>query len=292
MPLSRWVRGCMLAVVATVATVVLACTGGATASAPSSAGATATPGGPASRSTVAPVTGRVTVFAASSLTNVFKEIAASFQKANPGSTVEFNFAASSALAVQLDQGAPADIFASADTANMDRVTSKALIEGTPGIFARNAPVIVVPAENRAGVSSASDLARPGVKLVLAGPDVPIGAYARQIINRLASEPSYGAAYRDATLKNLVSNEANVRAVLTKVELGEADAGIVYRTDAIVSGPKVKVVAIPDAANVVATYPVGLVRAGENKQAASAFLRYLGGPEAQGLLKAAGFDPLP
>ena len=242
--------------------------------------------------TVAPVTGKVTVFAASSLTNVFGEIAASFQMANPGSTVEFNFAASSALAVQLDQGAPADIFASADTANMERVTSKGLIEGAPVIFARNAPVIVVPAANRAGVNSASDLARPGVKLVLAGPDVPIGNYARQIIDRLAADPTYGAAYRDATLKNLVSNEANVRAVLTKVDLGEADAGIVYRTDALVSGPKVKVVAIPDSANVVANYPIGLVRYAKNRDAGRAFLRYLGGAEARTLLQAAGFDVAP
>ena len=110
-----------------------------------------------------------------------------------------------------------------------------------------------------------------------------------LLDRLATDPAYGAAFKDATLKNLVSNEANVRAVLAKIELGEADAGIVYKTDALVSGTKVKTIAIPESANIIAVYPIGVVRASRNKDAAAAFVRYVTGAEAQALLKAAGFD---
>lgn len=237
----------------------------------------------------APLSGTITVFAASSLTEAFKGIATAFQQANPGVTVRFNFAASSALATQIEQAAPVDVFASADTANMDKVAGKSLVEGAPVTLARNRPVIVVPADNRAGITGAKDLAKPGIKLVFAGPDVPIGNYTRQILDRLAAHPAYGAAYRDATMRNLVSNEANVRAVLAKIELGEADAGVVYRTDALVSGAKVRVIAIPDSANVIAVYPIAVVRASKNREAATAFVRYVTGPEAQTMLQATGFD---
>lgn len=237
----------------------------------------------------AALNGKVTVLAASSLTESYKKIGAAFQQANPGVTVEFSFAASSALAAQVEQAAPADVFASADEANMKKVTDKNLIAGTPVTFARNLPVIVVPAANRAGIATPRDLAKPGVKLVLAGPEVPIGNYARQIIDRLAADPAIGAAFKDAALKNIVSNEANVRAVLTKVELGEADAGIVYKTDVKVSGDKVKIVEVSPAANVVATYPIGVVAASKNPDAARVFVAFVTGPEGQRALAEAGFD---
>ncbi len=272
--------GQLLAMLAVVTAVAVACGG--------SAEPTASPT-PTAPTASAPLTGKISVFAASSLTEVFKTIAADFQKANPGVTVEFNFAASSALATQIDQAAPADIFASADTANMTKVTDKSQIDGTPVTFARNLPVIVVPANNKAGIVGPRDLSKAGVKLVLAAPDVPIGNYARQIIDRLAATPEYGAAYKDATLKNLVSNEQNVRAVLAKIELGEADAGIVYKTDALVSKEKVKTVVIPDAANVIATYPIGVLKTTKNKNAAVAFMEFVTGPQGQAALKAAGFD---
>lgn len=240
----------------------------------------------------AAVRGTVTVFAASSLTDAFKAVAASFEQAHPGVRVALNFGASSALAAQLEQAAPADVFASADSASMQRAVDRALIEGGAVTFARNLPVVVVPADNRAGIATPRDLARPGVKIVLAGPEVPIGGYARQIIDRLAADPAYGAAFRDAALKNVVSNEANVRAVLTKVELGEADAGVVYRTDALAAGARVKTVALSDAANVIASYPIALVKAAKNRAAAAAFLAYVTGPEGQRALRAAGFDASP
>lgn len=247
---------------------------------------------PASSATAQALSGKVTVFAASSLTESFKAIGAAFQKANPGVTVEYNFAASSALATQIDQGAPADVFASADTANMDKITARSLADGQPVPFARNLPVIVVPADNRAKIEAPRDLAKSGVKIVLAAADVPIGNYARQVIDRLAADPAYGAAFRDATMRNVVSNEANVRAVLTKVELGEADAGIVYRTDAAVSGTKVRTVALPDAANVIAVYPIAILKATKQPEVARAFVAFVRSAEGQQMLRTAGFDPAP
>ena len=278
----------LAATLAIVAAVALACGGNVepktapTATDTRAAATTATPTPP-------PLAGKISVFAASSLTEVFKAIAVDFQKANPGVSIEFNFAASSALAAQIEQAAPADIFASADTANMMKVTEQSQIDGAPVTFAKNLPVIVVPANNRAGIASAKDLSKAGVKLVLAAPDVPIGNYARQIIDRLAAMPEYGAPYKDATLKNLVSNEQNVRAVLAKIELGEADAGIVYKTDALVSKEKVKTIAIPDGANVIAAYPIAVVKTTKNRDAAAAFIKFVTGPQGQAALKAAGFD---
>ncbi len=252
----------------------------------------ATPQAPSAGAPAAPLAGKIAVFAAASLTDVFRAIGDAFTRDHPGLTVAFNFQSSSALATQIEQGAPADLFAAADLATMARLTDRGLIEGLPATFGRNAPVIVTPADNRAGILAPRDLARPGIKLVLAAPDVPIGNYARQVIDRLAAAPSLGPAYREATLRNLVSNEANVRAVLTKIELGEADAAIVYRTDARQSGTNVRTVAIPDAANVIATYPIAVVKASKQSAAAAAFLAFVRGAEGQRLLRDAGFDPAP
>lgn len=173
---------------------------------------------------------------------------------------------------------------------MQRLVDKELIAGAPAVFARNLPVIVVPADNPARIASATDLSKPGVKLVLAGEDVPIGRYARQVIGNLAADPAYGPAFKNAALANLVSNEANVRAVLAKIELGEADAGIVYRTDAMVSGDRVLAIAIPQSANVIATYPIAVVDSSENAEIAAAFVAFIRGTEGRRLLSDAGFEP--
>lgn len=287
MSFDRLSRPLFAAVIGLALAASMACSGAATptptATATSAAqNATASP-------TPAPLTGKVTVFAASSLTEVFKKMAVDFQAKNSGVTVEFNFAASSALESQIEQSAPADIFASADTANMQKAQDKSLIDGAPATFARNLPVIVVPADNKAGVTTAKDLAKPGLKLVLAAQDVPIGNYARQVIDKLNADAANGTGFKDAVTKNIVSNEANVRAVLSKIELGEADAGITYKTDALVSGAKVKTVVIPDAANVIAVYPIGVVKGSKNATAAAAFIAYVRGADGQAALKAAGFD---
>lgn len=232
------------------------------------------------------------MFAAASLTESFRAIGAAFEDANPGVSVEFNFASSSALATQIEQGAPADVFASADREQMQRLADRSLIAGDAVTFARNVPVIAVPADNRARIEGVRDLARPGVKLVLAAPDVPIGAYARQVIEQLAADPAYGAAYRDAVLRNVVSNEANVRGVLAKIELGEGDAGIVYRTDALVSAARVTAIAIPASANVTASYPIAVVESSKRRAVAEAFVDFVRGPAAQSILADAGFEVAP
>lgn len=279
---ARW--GLAMAAAALLAALLAACGGANDARAtPASAG------GASASSTASPLAGRVSVFAAASLTDVFRSIGSAFSKAHPGASVEFNFASSSALAAQIEQAAPANVFASADVPQMQRLADQGLLAESLAIFARNLPVIVVSADNGAGITTPKDLARPGLKLVLAAPDVPIGHYARQIIDRLAAEPGYGAAYKDATLKNVVSNEANVRAVLTKIELGEADAGVVYRTDALGARGKVKTIALPDGANVVASYPIAIVSGTRNAAAAAAFVAFVRGAEGQQLLQDAGFD---
>lgn len=244
---------------------------------------------PSSTAPTVSVSGKVSVFAASSLTEAFKSIGASFKDANPGVEVEFNFAASSVLATQIEQGAPADVFASADQPQMQRLAKQGLTEGEDVVFARNVPVVIIPSDNPGNVQAVRDLGHPGLKLVLAGPDVPIGNYARQIIDRLASDPAYGEAFKTATLGNIVSNESNVRGVLTKVELGEADAGVVYRTDARVSANKVRVVAIPENANVIALYPIAVMRRTSNVPAAQAFIDFVRSAAGQQILRDAGFD---
>lgn len=246
----------------------------------------------ATRTTPTPLDGTVTVFAASSLTESFKAIATAFTTAHPDVTVAFNNASSSALATQIEEGAPADVFASADMPQMQRLIDGAFVDGEPVVFARNLPVIVIPAANQAGVAGPRDLAKSGVKLVLAAEDVPIGNYSRQIIDKLAADPAYGGAFKEAALANIVSNEANVRAVLTKVELGEGDAGIVYKTDAVVSGDKVEVLDIPEAANVVATYAISVVTETDNRDAAEAFVAFVNGDEGQAILTDAGFTTGP
>jgi molybdate transport system substrate-binding protein len=256
----------LVVVVTLVAALMLAACGGRRPStAPLSPGTDGTP-----------IQGKITVFAASSLTDVFKTIGASFQEQHPGVTVEFSFASSSALESQIEQ----------------KAEDGGLLRGRPVTFARNLPVIVVPSANKAGVTAAKDLAKPGLKLVLAAPEVPIGSYARQIIDRLAADPASGVGFKGAVLKNLVSNEANVRAVLSKVELGEADAGIVYRTDALVSGDRVTVIAIPEASNVIATYPISIVKDAKNPEAAAAFIAFTRGPDGAAALQEAGFDAAP
>lgn len=278
----------VVGLVAGLAMLFASACGGATAPASPTAAAPAA-ATPSASPTPVPVTGKVTVFAASSLADVFKAIGASFQKENPGVTVEFNFGASSAIEAQLEQAAPADVFASADTANMQKAIDKGLPDGAAVTFARNLPVVVVPADNRAAILTPKDLAKPGTKIVFAAPEVPIGNYARQIIDKLAADPAFGAAFKDAVTKNIVSNEASVKAVLTKIELGEADAGIVYKTDALVSGAKVKTVAVPGSANVIATYPIAVIKTTKNRDASAAFVAYVAGPAGQQALKTAGFD---
>uniref|UniRef100_A0AAU3H4N9 Molybdate ABC transporter substrate-binding protein n=1 Tax=Streptomyces sp. NBC_01401 TaxID=2903854 RepID=A0AAU3H4N9_9ACTN len=216
----------------------------------------------------------LTVLAASSLTDVFKTAGAAYEKENPGTKVTFSFAGSQELAAQVKQGAPADALVTADTKTMDGLTSDT---GTPTVIAKNRLVIATGKGNPEKVENLKDLADPALKVVLAAPEVPVGRYGQEILDaqKIAVKP--------------VSQEPNVRAVLSKVELGEADAGLVYRTDAATATDKVEAIDIPDAQNAVASYPAATLKTSENSDAATAFVKWLSTPEAQKILAGAGFQ---
>jgi len=233
----------------------------------------------------------LTVFAAASLTKPFGDLEAPWETAHPGSHLVFSFDASSALRAQVEQGAPADILASADTKHPQALIDECLAAGPVTPFAQNQLVIVVPAGNPAGITSPADLAKPGVKVVAAGPDVPITKYAAQLIDNLSTVAGYPADFAAAVAANTVSQEDNVKAVLAKIELGEGDAAIVYVTDAR-SSTAVETVAIPDEANVLATYAAVGINDAKDPALATDFLAFLTGTEAQAVLAGYGFLPAP
>ena len=227
----------------------------------------------------------IRVFAAASLSDAFNELGAEYERANPNITVEFNFAASSALAVQINEGAPADVFASADTLQMAAVAREG-VSVSPVLFAKNALVVVVPADSE--LEQFEGLANDGLRLALAGPDVPVGRYARQVLANASGPDGIRPDFESQVMANLRSEETNVRAVLTKVQLGEADAGIVYRTDAVAAGSNVKVIAIPEPFNVVAEYPIAVV--GDGGNAALGFVAFVTSSEGQAIMVKHGFSP--
>jgi molybdate transport system substrate-binding protein len=231
----------------------------------------------------------ITVFAAASLTNAFEDLRAPWTAAHPGSDLILSLDASSALRAQIEEGAPVDVFASADTHDARILVDGCLAPGPVAAFAGNSLVVVVPAGNPAGIVSAADLARPGVRVVAAGPEVPITRYATAVIESLAAASDDPAALVAAVTSNTVSEEDNVRAVLTKIELGEGDAAIVYQTDAASSG-EVESISIPAAADVPATYVAVMVADAPQPALAAEFLAFLTSPEAQVILTHHGFLP--
>jgi molybdate transport system substrate-binding protein len=261
--------------VAAAALVVSACSGGARTPAPSTA-ASAPPS----------TAGGLTIYAASSLTSAFKDLATAYETAT-GTSITLSFDASSALEAQIEQGAPADILASADTANPQKLETAKLAAGTPINFAGNVLTIIVPASGSNAVAIPADLAKAGVKIIAAGDAVPITKYANQLIANLAKQPGYPANFAAAVAANVVSKEDNVKAVVSKVELGEGDAGIVYLTDARAS-TNVKSIDVPATANVPATYTAVALKASKNATAAQAFLAWLTDTDAQAILAKYGF----
>jgi molybdate transport system substrate-binding protein len=269
---------------ATPATTSAATTGAQTAAATPRTTPVATPAVAASS-----LSGTVTVLAASSLTDAFNQEGQAFQLANPKVTVKFSYGASSALEAQLAQGAPADLFASADQANMDKATQANVIDGRAQVFAKNKVVVIYPKNNPANIQSVADLAKPGVKLVLTDPSVPIGAYARTVLKNLSQEPAYGGDFSDKVLANDKSDAADVRSAVAAVQTGQADATICYATDVTPSAQKdVTEITIPDKDNVIATYPIATVKGAQNKTAAQAFIAFVRSAPGQAILKGQGF----
>lgn len=234
----------------------------------------------------------LTVFAAASLTEPFSRLGKSLEAKHPGTTVRFNFAGSQQLVLQIQQGAKADVFASADERWMRTARDSGLVEGEPVIFARNALVVIVPRANPARIRRLQDLARSGAKVVIAAEAVPVGQYTRQMLDRLSAQPGFGTKYRQQVLANVASYEENVKGVVAKVQLGEADAGVVYRSDATGSvASQLSTLEIPEAANVLASYPIAVVRGAPSPEAARAFLALVESAEGQEVLRSAGFIPM-
>ena len=234
-------------------------------------------------------TRELTVFAAASLSDVFKEIGAEMQQTHPRTKVGFQFAGSPALRTQLQQGAKADVFASADEQNMQGAQHDGTIAGAPRVFAQNRLVIITPVQTKIGITRPQDLTQPGLKLVIGQKDLPAGNYARQSFDRMSTDPAYGADFATQVLARVVSEEANVKQVVAKVQLGEADAGIVYSTDASPAvRAHVKIVEIPATFNVTARYPIALVKGCQNSEDATAFVEYVLSPAGQAILEKHGF----
>lgn len=230
-------------------------------------------GGSADAKSSAPSQTTLTVLAAASLTDVFDDAGAAYHKAHPAVTVRFSFAGSQELAAQVKQGVPADALVTADTKTMDGLAGST---GTAHVIAKNRLVIATAEDNPEKIGGLADLARKDLKVVLAAPEVPAGRYSKQVLDaqKIKVHP--------------VSAEPNVRAVLSKVELGEADAGIVYVTDAAAAPGKVDTVKIPDSQNAIAEYPAATLKASRHAAAAAGFVNWLNSAEAQKILRDAGF----
>lgn len=229
------------------------------------------------------------VFAAASLTDAFENVADDFEAANPGVEVLFNFGGSSDLAAQLGAGAPADVFASANARQMTNAQDAGRIGSTPRTFVKNRLVLILPADNPAGITSLRDLATASPSIVFAAEGVPVRDYTNTLIDRLVADPAYGEDYRTAVLANVVSEEPNVRQVTAKIALGEADAGFVYASDVTPDvADEVLVIGIPDYLNTIATYPIAITDDTAQPELAQAFINYVLSEAGQATLSSWNF----
>jgi molybdate transport system substrate-binding protein len=235
--------------------------------------------------------GELTVFAAASLTDAFGMIADELEAANEGLSITYNFAGSQALVTQLAEGAEADVFASANNTQMAAAEENGSIAGEPVTFVHNELAIVTPADNPAGIETAADLGDEGLRLVLAQAEVPVGRYSRESVCNMNDDTAdFGEDFAGRVAANVVSEEEDVRDVLAKVQLGEADAGIVYVSDANIAGDEVTLIEIPAEFNVIATYPIATVTEGD-AALGEAFIAYVLSPEGQATLEEFGFAPV-
>jgi molybdate transport system substrate-binding protein len=236
------------------------------------------------------LTGTLTVFAAASLTESFTAMAQHLKTRYPRLRIRFNFAGSQSLRTQLEQGALADVLASANVEQMELAQQSGVVWVESYLFAKNRLAVIVPRENPGKLAAFRDLATPGLKLVLAGPHVPVGQYSRQVLRQAAAD--YGIDFEARVLQNLVSEEHNVKQVVTKVQLAEADAGIAYVSDVT---PRIKrdilTLPIPDAYNQIATYPIALVNGTRQRAAAQAFMDFVRSDAGQAMMASYNFIPV-
>lgn len=247
------------------------------------------PSAPASGPAASPEEVELTVYAAASLKTALEQAKAAYEAAVPGTTITLSTDSSSALATQIEQGAPADVFLSADTTNPQKLVDGGLADGEAVDFAGNELTIITPTDNQGGLVTPFDLGKAGIRVIAAGDAVPITRYATQLVENLAALPDAPADFAAAYAANVASKEDNVAAVRTKIELGEGDGAIVYVTDAAASD-KVATIDVPDGANVPATYAGVVVKASANVDAAQSFLTWFAGPDGQEILGGLGFLP--
>jgi molybdate transport system substrate-binding protein len=233
----------------------------------------------------------LTVFAAASLSDAFTAIGRNFEAVHPGVSVALNFAGSQTLSTQLTQGAVADIFASANKTEMDKLAAASLVPtDAPRNFLTNQLIVILPKDNPANLQTLQDLTRPGMKLVLADKSVPAGKYTLQILDNMVKDAAFGADFKTRLLANVVSNETDVKQVVAKVQLGEADAGIAYLSDSI-AAPELKTIQIPANLNVLARYPIAALTNAPQPQLAADFVAYVLSADGQAILKKWGFTPI-
>src|SRR4028119_1546594 len=231
----------------------------------------------------------LTVLAASSLTDAFGELAGRFEEQNPGVEVRQSFESSSTLITQIQQGAPADVFASASEEEMDTAVDDGLVDGKPDIFVKNREVVLVPKDNPASIEAFRDVAKPGVRLVLAEEGVPAANYALEILGKADRE--YGSGFEKDVLSNVVSREADVRASVNRVAVGDADATFGYASDHTPDiRDRVEVVPIPPDLNIIATYPVAALEDAKEPDLARRWVDLVTGEEGQRVLGKWGFEP--
>ena len=235
----------------------------------------------------------LTVFAAASLNEAFRAVAEEYKSTNPGQKITFNFAGSQQLAQQLAQGAPVEVFASANMKQMTEAVQSGRIDSVSiKVFVHNRLIIVFPKENTAEIHSLHDLSKPRLKIILADNAVPAGQYAIEFLERCNRSAAFDSLFKQKVLGNVVSYEENVKAVLSKVVLDEADAGIVYTSDVGKNAAEhVGTIEIPDDVNVIATYPIAVVRDGKSPEQAEKFVRYILSDEGQTILARFGFIPI-
>ncbi|MBV9712920.1 MAG: molybdate ABC transporter substrate-binding protein [Ktedonobacteraceae bacterium] len=234
-------------------------------------------------STPTPASVTLKVFAAASLKPSFTAIQTQYQQAHPNVKIVYNFAGSQALVQQITQGAPADIFASADQKNMKKVTDAGLAN-SPQTFADNTLAIIIPVANPSHITTLKDLANKGVKIDVAASTVPVGSYTLQVLDKLGKSSQYGPTYESSVKTNFVSQEDNDTAIVQKVQLGEADAGIVYATDVTAAAAsKVKFISIPSTFNIIAQYPISVLKNSTNANDAQAFVQYILSSDGQTIL---------